>query len=65
MTKCTQPATDIQSYINGYLFSVRCKVDSFIIPGGYVPEYSKPYKAGRIAGHNEVKLTQLITGNKS
>ncbi len=57
---CIQPGKDIRDFISGRLHSVTL---------GYVDfqnskqMYTRAYKAGRISGHKEVRLTNLL--NKS
>ncbi len=62
MATYTQPAEDIKSFINGYQFSIRCQITSLYDQKNKADHYSKPYLAGREAGHAKVKLTQLIKG---
>ena len=55
-----QPACDIYVYMRGYDDAIKDK--SYKITRGY--NFSKPYKAGLLAGIKEVKLLRLLNNDR-
>ena len=56
MDEQIQPAFDIYSYIEGFNYSIKNNRTELEQTGGF----TKPYRAGRLAGHKQVQLLNLL-----
>ncbi len=61
--KYEQPGRDIHKYMDGYDYSIMNDRYGFIADN-LKATYTHPYRAGRIAGHKELQLLNLLNGNK-
>ena len=60
--KMYQPGKVINSFIRGYKHSIEYNKVSFDTASGLHHHFYHGYNAGRVEGHKEVKLTNLLKG---